>query len=220
CSSDLFVALHAHGIEQHVHIGKAALEDAEDVADGRAGGRGDQPDAPRQQGQRLFARGIEQALGLEPLLQLLEGELEGAEANRLDLRDVHLILATKLVDAYGAAHGNFEAVLGAKFDSAQLVAKAGAADLGLLVLQREVDVAGLRRVGVGDFSLDPQVLELAFEQIADARGELAYRPDLAIGHQVEGELRHGRGVYRLKVEKSQVSSVSTRLSTRQVTTGK
>ena len=57
-------ALHFHGIELHVHIGEAALQNAQNVANGRAGGRGDDADAARQHGQRLFARLVEEAFVL------------------------------------------------------------------------------------------------------------------------------------------------------------
>ena len=52
-------------------------------------------------------------------LQLLEGQLQRAEADRLDVADVNLILAARFVDAERAAHGDVQAVLGAEFQSAQ-----------------------------------------------------------------------------------------------------
>ncbi len=72
----------------NVQIGKAAAQDAHNVAHGGAAGRGDQADALGQHGQRLFARGIEEAFGVQALFQLLEGQLQRAEADRLDVLDV------------------------------------------------------------------------------------------------------------------------------------
>ena len=119
------------------------------------------PTRSRQHGKRLLARGIEQALGFQALLQLLEGELQRAETDRLDVLDVNLVLAARFVDADGAAHGDVQAVLGAKLQAHELIAEADAANLRAGVLEREVEMAGLRGVGVGDFALDGNVGELA-----------------------------------------------------------
>ncbi len=55
------------------------------------------------------------------------------------------------------------------------------------VLEREIEMAGLGGVGVGDFALDENVGELAGQQIADARGEVADRPDGAARASAEAE---------------------------------
>ena len=62
----------------------AAPEHLDDVADRGAVERCHDADFSRECRQRPFARGIEQPLGLKPLLQLIEGELERAQAVRLD----------------------------------------------------------------------------------------------------------------------------------------
>ncbi len=149
-----FLALHAHGIDDEVQIRKAAAQDAHYVAHGRAARRGDQADALREHGQRLFARGVEQSFGFEALLQLVEGKLERAESHRLDVLDVNLVFAASLVNADRAADRHVQAVLGTKLQADELLAKADAANLRASVLQREVEMAGLRRMGVRDFSLD------------------------------------------------------------------
>ena len=99
-------------------------------------------------------------------LQLLEGELQRAEADRLDVGDVNLIFAARFVDAERAAHRDVQSVLGAELQAAHLIAKADAANLRARVLQREIKMPGLRRVVVRDFAFDPHVAECAFEQIA------------------------------------------------------
>ena len=91
--------LHFHGIEAHVRIGKAALQHAQNVANRRARGRRDDADAQRQNWERLFARFVEEAFVLQTFFQLLEGELQSAEADRLDIRDIDLIFAAHVVDA-------------------------------------------------------------------------------------------------------------------------
>ena len=176
-------ALHADGIDDEMEIGEAAAQDAHNVAHGRAARRGDQADALGQHGKGLLALDAEQAFGVQALFQLLEGELERAETDRLDVLDVDLILAALLVDADGAAYGDVQAVFRAEFEAHQLGAKADAADLRAGVLEREVEMAGLGRVGVGNFALDEDSAELSSEQVANARGQIADRPDFALGHQ-------------------------------------
>ncbi len=100
------VALDAHGIDREVHVAKAAAQDAHHIANRSAAWRRDQPDAVRQKRQRLLAVGSEKAFGFEALLELLEGELQRAEADGLDVLDVNLVFAARFVNADGAAHGD------------------------------------------------------------------------------------------------------------------
>src|SRR5579862_4030026 len=100
--SDFFrgtVALHFHWIEPHMRIGKTALENAKNVANGSACGRRDDANASRQNRQRLLPGFVKQAFFLQALLQLFERKLQGAQANRLDVCDVDLIFAAYVVDA-------------------------------------------------------------------------------------------------------------------------
>jgi hypothetical protein len=85
-----------------------------------------------------------------------------------------------------------QAVFGAELDAALLLLEEHAADLRAIVFQSEVDVAGLGFAAVGDFTLDENVSEVLGEKIANARGEFADGPGAAFGHEVEGELAHGR----------------------------
>ena len=124
-----------------MHIGKSAAQDAHDIAHGGAARRGDQADAVGEHGQRLFALGSKESFGFEAFLQLLEGELQRAEAYRLDILDVDLVFAACFIDADRAANGDVQAVLGAELDAALLLFEENAADLGAVVLEREVDMA-------------------------------------------------------------------------------
>ena len=72
-------ALHARRADHEVRVGIAAPQHLDDVAQRRAVERGDDADLARQRRQRPLARCVEQALGGEPLLELLEGELQRAE---------------------------------------------------------------------------------------------------------------------------------------------
>ena len=78
------LALHEGGVDEHLEVGVARAKHAQDVAQHRAGGRGDDPDPARQHRERPLAGRVEEPLLLEPLLQLLEGLLERALAERLE----------------------------------------------------------------------------------------------------------------------------------------
>ena len=65
--------------------GKRAIQPVHDVADHRAGGRGDHADHLRQERQLLLARGIEQAFGGQALLALLQQRHQRAQARQLHL---------------------------------------------------------------------------------------------------------------------------------------
>ena len=84
-----------------------------------------------------------------------------------------------------------QAVLGTELDAALLLFEENAADLGAVVLEREIDVAGLGFAAVGDFAFDPDVGEILAEEVADAGGQLADGERAAGGLEVEGELAHG-----------------------------
>ena len=109
--------------------------------------------------------------------------------------DIKLIFAARFVDADRAAHGDVQAVLGPKFQACKLRAETHAANLRVIVLQREVEMAGLRGVRVGDFAFDENVREFTGKQIADAAGEVAHRPDRAARHQ--GKLKGLCHTFRL-----------------------
>src|SRR2546426_177288 len=169
-------------------VGKTAREDADHIADGRALWRSDDSDAAGEQRQRFFARGVEEAFGFEAFFQLLEGKLQRALPHQVDFLDVNLIFAALLVDADAAAHGDLQTVLGAELDAALLLLEVNAANLGAIIFQSEINVAGLRFAAVGDFALDGDVGKIFGQQVADLSGQLADGPGLAIGHEIEREL--------------------------------
>ena len=87
------VALHAHRPDQHA-ARKAVGEAMQDVADDGAGRRGDDADHRGQERQQLLARLVEQALGGELLLALLEQRHQRAEPGRLQRLDDDLVVAS------------------------------------------------------------------------------------------------------------------------------
>ena len=83
-------ALHPHRPDQHA-ARKAVREPMQDVADHRAGRRGDDADHGRQIREQLLARLVEQAFGGELLLALLEQRHQRADAGRLQALDDDLV---------------------------------------------------------------------------------------------------------------------------------
>ena len=185
-------ALHGDGIEQDVEAGVAAGDDVEEVADDGAGGRGDDADGAGKGGQRALAVGVEEAFGFEALLELLEGELERACADGLHGFGDELHLAALLVDADAAADQDVEAVFRAEAEKHGLAAEEDDGELGVGVLEGEVDVAGGGGAVVGDFAFDPDVAVLLLDEFADLGDELADGPDAAgRAGLVKGEVELG-----------------------------
>ena len=105
------VALHARRANHEVRVRVAAAQDVDDVADRGAVERGDDADLAGKRRQRTLARLVEQSFGGQPLLQLIEGELQRAEAFRLEVLADDLVLALRVVDADAAARDDAQSVL-------------------------------------------------------------------------------------------------------------
>src|SRR5580704_3051772 len=163
-------------------VGESPFQYAQDVANSRSSGRSDHADATRQNWQRFLAGLIEQTFFEQALFKLLESELQRAEADRVDMGDVNLIFAPRVVDAERTADGDVQTVFRFAFDSTHLIAKAHAADLGARVFQGEVIMSRLRGATVRDFAFHRNIRESAFEQLADAGGQLADFPGATLGH--------------------------------------
>ena len=167
------LALDAARADQQPQAGVAVGDDAHDVAHRRALERGHDADGPRQQRQRTLARRGEQAFGLEPALQLLEGELERAEPARLEVLTDDLHLAARLVDLELAARDDVLAVGGLEAEQPQVAAEHHRLDLRGVVLEREVEMTRGGRPGVRDLALEPDLEELLLEAARDGGGQLA-----------------------------------------------
>lgn len=87
-------ALHGGGHQGQADLGRTAAEHADDVADHRAGGGGDDAYALRMGRQRALALGGEQALAGELLLERFEGQAQGAVTGGLHGVGDHLVVAT------------------------------------------------------------------------------------------------------------------------------
>jgi hypothetical protein len=100
-----------------VHV--APPQDLDDVPDRGAVERGDDPDLARQSRQRPLARRVEQPLVLQPLLQLIERQLQRTKAVRFEMLADELVLALRFVDRHPAARDDAEAVRRFEFQVAQ-----------------------------------------------------------------------------------------------------
>ena len=104
------------------------------------------PTRGRQGRQRALALGREQALRVEPPLELLERELEGAEAERLELLDHELEPTSLRVDGERARGHHGEAVLDLEAQPPGPARPHHAVERRRLVLEREVEVPATGRL--------------------------------------------------------------------------
>ena len=111
---------------------------------------------------------VEQAFGGELFLELLKGDLKGANADRFEKFADHLQLAPAFVNAEAPAGDYPQAVLRLEAQQARLHAKNHNTKLGLAIVEREVEMAGAGRTQVGDLALDPDVRVLALQARAQA----------------------------------------------------
>ena len=192
------LALDERGVDEHLEVGVARAQHAQDVAQHGAGGRGHDADPARQHRQRALARGVEEALLLELLLQLLEGLLQRALAERLEQLHRQLVLAARRVDAELSAREHLHSVARPEAHQPGVGLPDHRAQLRLLVLQREVPVAGRRELEVRDLAFDPDVQELGLEHALDPLGELGdgERAPAARLRLRRGRLARGGGVRR------------------------
>jgi len=182
-----FFSLHSHGRNQDVEVCEAACEDVQDVADRRAGRRRDEADLLGEDRQRPLAPGIEEPLPTEPILELLEGELEGSDPLRLEDLNDELVLAPRGVDVEGAEGEDLEAIRRLEPEVAEARAEEHRLELRGLVLHGEIDVARGRAPEVTDLAFDPEPGEGTFQLLFDPPRQLGDGQDPAVGFG-EGKL--------------------------------
>jgi hypothetical protein len=124
-------SLNAHGTDDDFDASLTAVQDIQEILNGCACGRRDDADAAGELRQRALFRGVEEALGIESVLEFLEFRLEGADSALLDAADDDLVVPAWLVNGEGALELNLHAV--GEVHSSQLGGLAGekhAGDLG------------------------------------------------------------------------------------------
>jgi hypothetical protein len=115
---------------------------------------------------------VEEAFARQPLFELIEGELPGAESFRLEVLADQLIFALRIVDGDAASSDHAQAVLWLEPQTKQRGAEHHAFDLGVRVLQREVHVAGVPDLAVRELAFHPDLEELFFKQRPDSARQL------------------------------------------------
>ncbi len=154
-----------------------AAENLDHVANRGAVERRDDADLAGKGGQCTFACLVEQPLGLQACPELVERELEGSEALRLEMIADQLILALRFVDGDLAACHDLQAIGGLELEVAQRRAEHEPAHLRRGVLQREVQMAGVPDLAVRQLAFDPDLEEFLFETIADLDREIGHADD-------------------------------------------
>ena len=162
------------------------------IGDGGAAGRGDDSDAPREARQGPLARGGEQALGGQLLLELLEGQLQRAEALRFERFHHKLVFAARFVDVDAAARQHRQPVARLELPVAVRGAEGHAAQLRVAILEGEIVVAAGGQFDPGDLAGNPDIPELRVERRADGSRELAdgINPPPRLQLEFERELLH------------------------------
>jgi len=209
-------------VEKDLEAGVTAADNVEEIADDGAGGRGDDADAMRKGGERLFTGGIEEAACFQALLELFKGDLQRAGADGFEEFGDQLHLAALLINGDFSAQENMEAVGGAEAKERGLFAEEDRGKLRVAILKSEVDVAGGGGSEVRDLAFDPEVAVLALDVEADFADEVADLPDAAReggSGGLEGEaelaagpgLRAGRGVHVLSIRLGELGAWSLEL---------
>src|SRR5262249_45596679 len=103
---------------------------------------------------------------------LIEGELQRAEAVRLEMLADELILALRLVHRHAPARDHAQAVGRPESQVLQRRSKNDRSNLRRAVLEREIQMSGIPDAAVRQFTLDPDLEELLLEQIADPDRQL------------------------------------------------
>ena len=116
-------------------------------------------------GSGRLRAGVEQPFGLQPLLQLLERELQRAEPVRLQVLADELVFALRLVDAEPAARDDVQAVLGLE----PQVAHASVRNITALIcappsLSVKYMCPVFHTLAVRDLAFDPDLAEPLLEQ--------------------------------------------------------
>ena len=178
------IALHERGKEPDVQPGETALQDLQHVGDHRPARRSHNADAPWKARQRPLARGLEEALGREFLLELLERELQSAVSLRLEKLDQQLIFATRFENIDAPTRQHRHAVLRFEFQIPVRRPETDAAQLRVPFFEREIVMPARGQFGPRDFPHDPDVLKLAVQYPANSGVQLTNCEDPPLGKKL------------------------------------
>ena len=179
------LALHRHRPQQHP-TGKARFQPVHDVADHRAGGRGDHPDHVGQKRQLLLAGGIEQAFGGQLLAPLLQHRHQRAQARQLHLLDNDLVARRAGIGGQLAGADHFHARFGPDAQARGDPTPNHRIEHRLVVLQVEIDMAGGMEFQARNLAPHPDHGELVFHRPLQGGGQFCYRKFGQVGNWCVG----------------------------------
>jgi hypothetical protein len=176
--------LHRHRPDDDV--GRAAIGEAvEDVANDGAGGRGDDADRARQERQPALALLIEQPLRGELAAALVEQRHQRALPGQLQPIDDDLIFGAARIGGELAGRDDFDAVLRPEAEHLRATLPDHRVHAGLVVLQREVAMAGAVALEAADLAAHADMAERVLDgalqrqrQFGHALGGRIVAPDL------------------------------------------
>ena len=148
-------------------LGTAGAGDADKVMHGRAVRRGDQRYMLRHEGQGLFPVFGEESFGGQSFFQVFKGQLHGAGPVEIEGVDDELIVAPGFIDRQPAPADNLLPVNRPVRQVTLLHFEQHRLDLGAIVLEGEIKMAGIRLPQIGYFAGNADERELGFEQTPD-----------------------------------------------------
>jgi hypothetical protein len=169
------LALHRRRVNHHAHMGRAAAQGGEHVAQGGRLRAGDDADGAREHGHGALAVLVEQAGRGQLFLQPQERFEQGADAGAPDRLDVDLVVAARAIQRDERAHLDLVAFARNEAGILGAAAKHHGAHLGRVVLEREIPVAGAGAREIRYFAGDPAERERAFQQARDGLVEGGHR---------------------------------------------
>ena len=180
------LSLHRNRVNQHLGNRKPALQNMQDIPDRGAGRRGHDTDFFRRGRQRLLAIGVEQT-GIEQFfLEPFEFALQTAFAGFLHALDDQLIIAPGLVNTDPGADQDLHAHGRPEAEPAILASEHRARNLGLVVLQRKIHVAGAVVGEIGDLAGQPDQAETLLQHAPGFLVQAADGEDFTIRGQIHG----------------------------------
>src|SRR6478752_2069446 len=154
-------------------------DDVEKIANHGTGWGRDDPDGPREGWQGPFSIRVENPLGLKPLFQLLESQLEGSGPHWFDGFPHQLQLAPLRIYAYSTTNEHVQPILRMEAQQQCLAAEEHDEQLCVCILQGEVKMPRWRRTEVGYLALYPHIGVFLLNLLTNLIHKLAHRPNTA-----------------------------------------
>ena len=142
------------------------------VTDDGARGRGDNADDPGEERKPALVLGREEPFRGERLAALFEECEQGALARDFHLLDDDLVLRAPRVSGELAGRDDLSAVFGKKSEGAGIAAPDHRIDARVLILQREIAMAGPMALEPADLAANPDVPEGALDGPLECAREL------------------------------------------------